>query len=126
MAFAWPPPASLYTIDVPTKQVSAKSGQSATVTMTYTNGTGFEVRMPLFGPCRKVTSGTATVDCSGKLPAVVVGPHGTVGLTGTVWARSGFSATGRPLAAGPYVLPLGDLRAVTSGSDPDYPHLTVP
>ena len=54
-------------------------------------------------------SGTVTVDCSpGKLPAIVVGPHQTVDLVGTLWARTGFVATGTPLKAGVYALDLGD------------------
>ena len=95
-------PPSLYTIVVKTKHMTAASGQSTEAEITYTNGLAFTVRMPLFGPCWTVKSGTATVDCSGDRSVVIVGPHQTVDLVGTVWARAGFVATGAPLAAGHY------------------------
>jgi hypothetical protein len=97
-----------FSIDVKTMRPKAVSGQSTTVEITYTNPLAFTVRTPLFGPCWKVKTGTAKVDCSGSLPALIVGPHQTVDLVGTVWARVGFKATGAPLVAGKYAINLGD------------------
>jgi hypothetical protein len=122
---AWPPPASLYTIDVKTMHPQAASGAAANVEMTYTNGLAFAVRMPLFGPCWKVKSGTATVDCSGTRPAVIIGARETVDLVGTIWARTGFVATGTPLAAGTYRLDLGDLQGSAYSIGDPLPYLTV-
>ena len=121
----WPPPPSLYTIDVKTLHPQAASGQSAPVEMTYTNGLAFTVRVPLYGPCWKVKSGTATVDCSGKLPAIVIGPHQSVDLVGTLWARDGFTATGAPLPPRIYTVDLGDLQGTIFAPGTPYPDLTV-
>ncbi len=97
-----------YAITVKTMSPTAASGHSTTVEITYANPLAFSVRTPLFGPCWTVKSGTATVDCSGPLPALIIGPHQTVDLVGTVWARAGFTATGAPLAPGKYAIDLGD------------------
>jgi hypothetical protein len=118
-------PESVFKIDVKTKNPRAVSGGSATVELTYTNALAFSVRMHLFGPCWSVKSGTATVDCSGRLPGVVVGPHQTVDLVGTIWARSGFTEAGAPLAPGNYALNLGDLRGSVYLAAPVPPSLTV-
>jgi hypothetical protein len=81
--------------------------------------------MPLFGPCWKVKSGTGTVDCSGALAAVIVGPHATVDLVGTVYARKGFEASGAPLAPGDYGFDLGNLYGSTYAMTATFPVLTV-
>jgi hypothetical protein len=101
-------PPLAFVIDVKTKTPTAASGQSTQVEITYTNPLAFAVRTPIFGPCWTVKSGTATVDCSGRLPALVIGPNQTVELVATVWARAGFRATGTPLAPGLYAINLGD------------------
>jgi hypothetical protein len=106
----WPPPSSLWTIDVTPAHLTAPTGQSADVTLDYTNGLPFGVRMPLWGPCWTVTSGTGTVDCSQPVPTVTVGAHAHVTLHGTVWARQGFTAGGAPLAAGKYSIEIGDRK----------------
>jgi hypothetical protein len=116
-----PPTASMpYTIHVKTLSPKAPSGQSTQVEMTYTNPLAFTVRTPLFGPCWAVKTGTATVDCSEKLPALIIGPHQTVDLVGTVWARKGFKSTGAPLAPGTYAINLGDQYGATK-STPGFP-----
>jgi hypothetical protein len=109
----WPPNQSepvAYTFDVTTMNLKAASGASVPVELTYTNPLGFRVRMPVLGPCWTVKSGSAQVDCTGKWPEVIVGPHATVDLIGTIWARDGFTATGTPLAPGRYNANLGDLH----------------
>ena len=108
VVFAPQSPASIYTIHLKNPTPTAASGASADVEMTYTNALAFTVRMSFFGPCWRVKSGTATADCSGHLPAIVVGPHETVDLVGTLWARTGFVATGAPPKPGQYAVNLGD------------------
>jgi hypothetical protein len=122
---AWPAPPSLYTIAVKTLRPHAASGDSVAVEMTYTNGLAFTVRMPLFGPCWTVKSGPGTVDCHGYHPTVVLGPHQTVDLVGTIWARTGFRESGTPLAAGQYPLDLGDLEGTLGSMGGEFPYLTV-
>ena len=116
---------SIYVINVKTLDLHAASGASVPVEMTYTNPLAFRVRMPLFGPCWTVKAGTAQVDCSGKLPAVIVGPHATVDLVGTIWARAGFAATGAPLAPGKYGADLGDIHGSQFSVGLPNPVLTV-
>ncbi len=122
---AWPAPADLYTISVTTLHLHAAGGAAVNVEMTYTNPLAFTVRMPVFGPCWKVKSGAATVDCSGAPAALIVGPNQTVDLVGTVWARRGFTATGAPLAPGRYALDLGDLHGREHALGDPFPVLTV-
>jgi hypothetical protein len=76
-------------------------------------------------PCWRVKSGSATVDCSEKMPAIVVGPNQTVDLVGTIWARKGLAQTGAPLAAGKYKIDLGDLQGTAYSFSSMYPYLTV-
>jgi hypothetical protein len=125
----WPPNQSeavAYTFHVKTMNLQAASGASVPVELTYTNPLAFRVRMPVLGPCWTVKSGSAQVDCSGKWPTVVVGPHATVDLVGTIWARHGFTATGAPLAPGKYNANLGDLHGSEYGTiDNGFPVLTV-
>jgi hypothetical protein len=122
---AWPAPPSLYTITVKTLHPRATSGTSVGVEMTYTNGLAFTVRMPLFGPCWSVKAGPGTVDCTGNHPTIVVAPHQTVDLVGTIWARTGFVKNGKPLPAGRYALNLGDLEGTLTGPGGIFPYLTV-
>ena len=107
-------------VTVKTMSPTAASGHSTQVEITYDNPLAFAVRTPLFGPCWTVKSGTATVDCSGPLPALIIGPHESVDLVGTVWARAGFTATGAPLAPGTYEIDLGDQYG-SATSSPGFP-----
>jgi hypothetical protein len=116
---------SIYVVDVKTLDLRAATGASAPVEMTYTNPLAFTVRMPLYGPCWTVKTGTAQVDCSGKVPAVILGPHATVDLVGKVWARQGFTATGAPLAPGKYGVDLGDVAGSRYSVGLPNPTLTV-
>jgi len=120
-------PETIYTIHLKNPTPSAKSGASVDVEMTYTNTLAFTVRMSFFGPCWHVKSGTATADCSGHLPAIVVGPHETVDLVGTLWARTGFVATGAPLKPGQYAVNLGDQYGAVDSPyvQSQQPHLVV-
>jgi hypothetical protein len=72
-----------------------------------------------------VKTGSAQVDCSGERPAVIIGPHATVELVGTVWARTGFAATGAPLAPGKYGVDLGDVPGSQLSATLPNPVLTV-
>lgn len=107
-------------VTVKTMSPTAASGHSTQVEITYDNPLAFAVRTPLFGPCWTVKSGIATVDCSGALPALIIGPHASVDLVGTVWARAGFKATGAPLAPGTYEIDLGDQYG-SATSSPGFP-----
>jgi hypothetical protein len=120
-------PETIYTIHLKNPRPSAAAGASVDVEMTYTNALAFTVRMSFFGPCWRVKSGTATADCSGHLPAIVVGPHETVDLVGTLWARKGFVEAGTPLPPGVYAVNLGDQYGTTPSPDlPNTsPNLTV-
>jgi hypothetical protein len=106
----YPPksPSWLYTLDVSDTELNAPSDGSATVRVTYTNPLAFPVRMPIYGPCWRVETGTAHVDCSGPIPTVTVATHSTTRLVGTVYARTGFAASGKPLPAGRYQLTIAD------------------
>jgi hypothetical protein len=114
----WPPPPSLYSIVYKTQHMSIPSGQSADAEIIYTNGLAFAVQIPLFGPCWHVALGNATVDCSGPLPVLTIGPHESVDLHGTVWARQGFVQSGAPLAAGRYMINMGDRMSETIAETP--------
>jgi hypothetical protein len=118
-------PDGIYKLHLVTMHPRAASGASAPVELTYTNPLAFAVRMPVFGPCWTVKSGSAKVDCSKRLPAIIVGPHETVDLVGTIWARKGFAQTGAPLAAGEYKLDLGELQGSLGAGSDLYPYLTV-
>ena len=125
----WPPNRSepvAYSFDIKTMNLRATSAASVPVALSYSNPLAFSVRMPVLGPCWTVKSGSATVDCSGKWPEVVVGPHATVDLVGTIWARQGFVANGAPLAPGQYNADLGDLHGSEYRTvDHGFPVLTV-
>ncbi|HEV7524435.1 MAG TPA: hypothetical protein VGP92_05685, partial [Acidimicrobiia bacterium] len=118
-------PKKNFQVVVKSMHPTAASGGSAPVEITYTNPLGFTVRMPLFGPCWTVKSGPGTADCSRPRASVIVEPHGTVDLVGTLWARSGFTATGAPLAPGRYRIDLGDLEGSQYPFSANYPYLMV-
>jgi hypothetical protein len=115
---SWPPPPSLYSINYKTQHMSIPSGQSADAEITYTNGLAFTIRIPLFGPCWHVALGNATVDCSGALPVLIIGPHESADLHGTVWARQGFVQSGAPLAKGRHMINMGDTMSETLSETP--------
>jgi hypothetical protein len=92
------------------KDLNAAAGASTKVDLTYHNPLAFTVKTPIYGPCWTVTSGTATVDCSGPIPTVVIGPNATVKLQGTLYARKGMVASGAPLAPGRYPVKVGYYR----------------
>ncbi len=106
----WPPgdPGSYYKLRVASDEVDAPPGGAVNVRVTYTNPLDFAVRMPIYGPCWRVESAAGAVDCSGSTPAVTVGPKSTTRLVGTVYARTNFTATGRPLSTGRYRLKIAD------------------
>jgi hypothetical protein len=97
-----------FQVTIPKLVYDVTANSSVDVSITYMNPLVFAVRMPLYGPCWKVDTGTATVDCSGPLTEVTVGPGATVKLSGKVWARTGFKASGAPLEPGMWQMPLGD------------------
>jgi hypothetical protein len=102
------PATSIYRLAVPDTELDAPSGGSVNVRVTYTNPLAFTVRLPIYGPCWRVESGAGQVDCSGPIPTVTVAPNSTTGLVGTVHARAGFVAGGKPLPAGRYKLTIAD------------------
>ncbi len=102
------PATSIYRLAVPDTELDASSGGTALVRVAYTNPLAFTVRLPIYGPCWRVESGAGHVDCSGPIPTVTVAPNSTTGLVGTVFARAGFAAGGKPLAAGRYELTIAD------------------
>jgi hypothetical protein len=119
-------PETIYTIHIKNPAPRVASGAPVEVEMTYTNALAFTVRMSFFGPCWHAKSGTPTVDCSGRLPAIIVGPHQSVDLVGTLWARKGFVATGAPLKPGEYAVNLGDQYGGTYlPANSTNPHLVV-
>jgi hypothetical protein len=98
-----------FQVTLPKNEYDVASDASVDVRITYKNPLAVPVRMPLYGPCWKVETGSGTVNCSGAIPTVTVGAGATVKLVGKMWARDDFKAGGAPLAAGRYEIQIGDV-----------------